>query len=94
MNLTVIATNLIDSTKNSLNISLEIIDMNRDIPSFATDYLDFYLSDNSPNGEIVGNVRATIGSVNAQMDYKFIEDQITKIFDISRNVSKICLFTA
>lgn len=87
MNLTVTATNHGYSANNTLNISLEVIDVNRDVPSFTADYLEFYLPDNSKKGEIVGNAKAISGS-NDQLAYKFVDNSTTKLFNISKNVSR------
>lgn len=89
MNLTVTVTNLVDSTKNTLNITLNMIETNKHAPMFTEDFLEFYLPDNSPKSKVVGTLRPIPGTDNSQIEYTFVDDSKAAFFNISKSVSFI-----
>jgi hypothetical protein len=94
MNISVTTTNSVDSNQNSFNISVQILELHREAPTFAQEFVDFFLTDGSQLGTIVGLVRANSGFKNGQTVYKIVEDStgMDRLFNISRNVSsKKCM---
>lgn len=88
MNISVTARNLVDLRQNSLNISVQLIDSHREVPTFADEFLDFYIADGSDRGKIVGSV-GTAAITNTV--YKIVDDDSKRLknyFNItSRSVS-------
>ncbi|XP_029657477.1 protocadherin-7-like [Octopus sinensis] len=79
-----------------LNVTVNILDENDNVPTFVRQIFTFYVSENAPVGYVVGRVEATDPDegINALIHYKVdsrANPKVAKFFQVDQNSGKVIL---